>query len=172
MKQLRDPAEPLERLFSRLRSLGRKLGPVLYQLPGRLGLDLQRLEPFLAALPPRVQHVIEFRNPSWYVDAVFESLERHHVALCLHDKDGSAVLEPFVGPFVYVRFHGPSGRYYGSYSAEVLSEWADRLSNQWQRGRDVYAYFNNDAEAEATRNALTLQQRVEERIAPAAARSQ
>ena len=169
MKQLRDPAEPIERLFSRVKWLGRKLGPVLYQLPGRLRLDLQRLEPFLAALPPRVQHVIEFRDPSWYVDPVFKCLERHHVALCLHDKEGSTLAEPFVGPFVYVRFHGPSGRYHGSYSADVLSEWANRCASQWRGGRDVYAYFNNDADAEATRNAMTLHQRVEELIAPTAA---
>ena len=34
MKRLRDPGEPLARLFSRAGALIRRLGPVLYQLPG------------------------------------------------------------------------------------------------------------------------------------------
>jgi uncharacterized protein YecE (DUF72 family) len=157
MKQLRHPGEPIDRLFSRARGLGRKLGPVLYQLPERLHCDLGRLVPFLEALPARRQHVIEFRHPSWYVPRVFALLEHHRVALCLHDKAGSALDRPFVGPFVYVRFHGTSGRYHGSYSEDVLAGWAERLAEVWRGGRDVYVYFNNDPDAEATRNAATLQ---------------
>ena len=160
MKQLRDPDEPIERLFSRARALGPKLGPVLYQLPARLRFDLGRLEPFLEALPPRIQHVIEFRDPSWYVPAVFERLERRGVALCLHDMEGSAIDRPFVGPFVYVRFHGTNGRYFGSYSDAMLMSWAHRLADAWRAGRDVYAYFNNDPNADATRNAATLTQQL------------
>jgi uncharacterized protein YecE (DUF72 family) len=159
MKQLRNPEEPIERLFSRARGLGRKLGPVLYQLPQRLRLDLDRLVPFLEALPRGVQHVIEFRHPSWYVPAVFGLLDQHRVALCLHDKEGSSLDGPFVGPFVYVRYHGTSGRYHGSYGDEVLAGWAERLTAAWRQGRDVYAYFNNDPGAEAVRNAQTLQQK-------------
>jgi uncharacterized protein YecE (DUF72 family) len=158
MKQLRDPEEPLERLFSRARRLGRKLGPVLYQLPARLECDLGRLEPFLKALPPRVQHVIEFRHPSWYVPPVFERLEHHHVALCLHDKEGSTIHEPFLSPFIYVRFHGTSGHYHGSYADHVLKQWARRLAAASTDGRDVYAFFNNDVNAEATRDATTLKE--------------
>ena len=165
MKQLRDPAEPIDRLFSRAKALREKLGPVLYQLPARLRCDLDRLEPFLEALPPRVQHVLEFRDPSWYVPEVFAALERHHVTLCLHDKEGSQIESPFVGPCVYVRFHGTSGRYHGSYSDEALAGWASRLARAYRDGKDVYAYFNNDPHAEATRNAATLKFQTERLIA-------
>ena len=89
---------------------------------------------------------------------VFELLERHRVALCLHDKDGSAIDRPFVGPFVYVRFHGTNGRYHGSYSDAALSAWAQTLAARWRSGQPVYAYFNNDPNADATRNAATLKQ--------------
>lgn len=166
MKRLRDPIEPLARLFSRTSALGRRLGPVLYQLPGNFGIDLPRLEAFLAALPRRAngrraQHVLEFRNPSWYVQETFDLLQREGVALCAHDKHGSGIGNPCIGPFTYVRFHGTSGQYHGSYSDHRLDAWAHRLVEQWQDGKQVYAYFNNDPDAIATLNASTLRARVE-----------
>ena len=156
MKRLRDPEEPIERLFSRVKPLGGSLGPVLYQLPGTLAFDLPLLDDFLRALPRRIQHVMEFRHPSWYVDATFECLEQRGASLCLHDKEGSQISEPFVGRCVYVRFHGTSGRYHGSYGSRTLASWAKRLVARRQDGADVYAYFNNDPDAVAVQNAETL----------------
>ena len=155
MKKLKDPEEPVERLFSRMRTLGKNLGPVLYQLPPGWKADRQRLEQFLQVLP-RARHVIEFRDPSWYVDEVYEVLERYRVSLCLHDMHGSASGRVRIGPIVYVRFHGPSGRYHGSYSSDALRSWADWLRVQLDGGVDVYAYFNNDVGGHAPRDALTL----------------
>jgi uncharacterized protein YecE (DUF72 family) len=161
MKRLRDPEEPLARLLSRAEALGTHLGPVLYQLPPDFTLDLPRLDVFLRALPrswsgKRLRHVLEFRHPSWYVRDLFELLDRRGIALCLHDKAGSSVAEPFVGPFVYVRFHGASGEYHGSYSSRHLDTWARRLAEQTRDGRAVFAYFNNDPQAVAVSNALAL----------------
>jgi uncharacterized protein YecE (DUF72 family) len=165
MKRLLDPEEPIARLFSRLTGLGPRLGPVLYQLPPTLTIDLPRLDYFLRALPRisrRTQrHVIEFRHPSWYVDETFALLTRRRVAMCLHDKTGSAICEPIVGPFVYVRFHGTSGHYHGSYSWQQLDRWAHVLAERAREDRQVFAYFNNDPEAVATKNALTLRERIE-----------
>ena len=177
MKRLRDPEEPLERLFSRASELGPRLGPVLYQLPGNFHIDLPRLEGFLRALPLRpvprsrhpLQHVIEFRHRSWYVGETYQLLEAHGVALCLHDKAGSAIAEPAIGPFVYVRFHGTNGHYHGSYDTAALTRWAWRLAELWRSGRDVYAYFNNDPEAMATRNARTLRSIVDQLLQRATA---
>ena len=61
-------------------------------------------------------------------------------------------------PFVYVRLHGPDPDhlYGGSYSEDDLRWWADRLREWQQSGRDVFAYFNNDWEGTAVRNADTL----------------
>ena len=172
MKRLRDPQEPLERLFSRARELGPRLGPVLYQLPANFHIDLRRLTTFLRALPLRpvprsrhiLQHVMEFRHPSWYVDDTYELLEAYGVALCLHDKAGSEIAAPAIGPFTYIRFHGTNGYYHGSYDTSALTEWACRLTEQWRAGRDIYAYFNNDPEAIATRNARTLRSIVDQLI--------
>lgn len=167
MKRLRDPEEPLDRLLSRAASLGPRLGPLLYQLPPNFHRDLTRLEPFLAALPRtlsgtrhRLLHVFEFRHPSWYERDTYQLLERYRASMCLHDKAGSAVLEQVTGPCVYVRFHGTSGRYHGSYGDPALRRWAGRLVDEWRGGRHVFAYFNNDPEAVATRNALRLRELV------------
>jgi uncharacterized protein YecE (DUF72 family) len=169
MKRLTDAEEPIERLFSRAASLGPRLGPVLYQLPPNFHVNLERLESFLRALPRainrrRIQHVFEFRHPSWYVNETYQLLERHGATLCLHDKLGSAILEPFVGPALYVRFHGTSGHYAGSYPDDRLARWASLLVEQWNGGRAVYAYFNNDPDAIATENAQTLRKQVLSKI--------
>jgi uncharacterized protein YecE (DUF72 family) len=112
MKRLRDPDEPLARLFLRAAGLG--------------------------------------------TSETYELLDRYGCALCLHDKAGSAIEGPFVGPSAYVRFHGTSGRYHGSYSDAALRSWSRRLVNEWRSGRAVFAYFNNDPEAVATENARRL----------------
>jgi uncharacterized protein YecE (DUF72 family) len=169
MKRLRDPEEPLSRLFSRTAALGRQLGPVLYQLPGNFHIDLRRLDDFLSALPrvasrKRILHVMEFRHPSWYVPETVQLLERRKVTLCLHDKHGSAIVEPFVGPCVYLRFHGATGMYRGSYAGRHLDRWARRLAEQAADGKPVFAYFNNDPDAVAVANARRLRAAVDELI--------
>src|SRR5438270_10452997 len=65
MKKLKDPAEPLANILGRARQLGAHLGPILYQLPPHWHCDLARFEQFLAQLPPDLNHVFEFRDPSW-----------------------------------------------------------------------------------------------------------
>lgn len=155
MKKLKDPAAPLELFFSRAKELGRTLGPVLYQLPPRWPVNIERLEEFLEALPGRRQHVLEFRDPSWYRDDVLALLERHRVALCLHDMEGSASGMLEVGPLVYVRFHGTQ-RYSGSYSDERLERWAGWMSERLRQGKPVFAYFNNDVGGHAPRDAVRL----------------
>jgi len=175
LKRLRDPREPIARLFERAQTLGPRLGPVLYQLPGNFQRDLNRLETFLEALPAsiplgsrcrRLRHVMEFRHPSWYEPETYALLERHGVSLCLHDKRGSEISEPLVGPLVYVRFHGTSGHYFGSYDRTELRRWAIRLAGHVREGRAVYAYFNNDPNATATENALVLRSELEELLSP------
>jgi uncharacterized protein YecE (DUF72 family) len=155
MKKLKDPEAPVDLFFSRARELGRTLGPVLYQLPPRWAVNLERLETFLRALPRKRLHVFEFREPSWYRDDVFRMLERYRVALCLHDMEGSASGALEVGPFVYVRFHG-TARYSGSYSDERLAAWATWLTARVRAGKMVYAYFNNDVGGHAPRDADRL----------------
>jgi len=155
MKKLKDAEPAVELFFSRADHLRKHLGPVLYQLPPRWARNLERLEAFLRILPTDRLHAIEFRDPSWYDDTTFALLDKYHVALCLHDMAGSASGRLTVGPFAYVRFHGPQ-RYSGGYTKTVLASWADWCVDCREKGRSIYAYFNNDVGGHAPRDAVTL----------------
>ena len=63
--------------------------------------------------------------------------------------------------FAYVRFHGSTGLYFSCYSDKELADWAKRLSNLARNLKAIYIYFNNDAEAFAVRNAITLRHYLE-----------
>jgi uncharacterized protein YecE (DUF72 family) len=159
MKKLKDPEDPVRLFFSRATKLGRSLGPILYQLPPRWPVNLERLRAFLEALPSRRHHAIEFREPSWYSDAVFALMTKHRVALCLHDMHGSASGMIAVGPFVYVRFHGPQ-KYNGRYDDGTLKRWAAWLVQRSGEGLPIYAYFNNDTGGHAPRDAVRLREMI------------
>jgi uncharacterized protein YecE (DUF72 family) len=159
MKKLKDPDEPIRRFFARAKRLEHAFGPVLYQLPPHWPVNIARLETFLEALPPKRRHAIEFRERSWYCDEVLALLERHRVALCLHDMAGSASGRLAIGPFVYVRFHGAQ-KYAGRYGDAALDEWAEWLAGRAREGRPIYAYFNNDTGGHAPRDAVRLRDRI------------
>ena len=154
-KKLKDPAEPLERLFVRARHLGAHLGPVLYQLPPTWKPDVERLASFCAMLPPDATHVLEFRSPEWLADDVLDVLRAHNVALCIHDLIPNHPRH-LIGPIVYVRFHGATGKYSGRYSKDQMRSWADWLRSVANAGRQAYAYFNNDIGGHAIENAREL----------------
>jgi uncharacterized protein YecE (DUF72 family) len=145
LKKLKDPAKPLHNILSRARRLKSRIGPVLYQLPPYWGCNVERLRAFVERLPLDLTHVLEFRDPSWYVDAVRDVLSEAGVGFCIHDMRGSASPRWVTGPAVYLRFHGPTERKYaGRYGPELLRPWAERIGEWQQDGRAVYVYFNND----------------------------
>jgi len=159
-KKLLECEEPMERMMSAVRHLGDRLGPMLYQLPPNMKLNLERLESFLKILPPDVASVFEFRNGSWYVPKVYALLERHGASFCVHDMPGSASGRIAVGPVAYVRFHGGEGKYWGRYSDEGLLSWTDWLVDQSRQGRTCWCYFNNDIHGHAIEDARTLKSMV------------
>jgi uncharacterized protein YecE (DUF72 family) len=155
-KKLKDCEEPLARMMAPVRALGPALGPILYQLPPRLRINLERLESFLKLVPKDVVNVFEFREKSWYVEETFELLGRYGASFCVHDMTGSASERRAVGPVAYVRFHGGEGKYWGRYSDEGLLSWTDWIVDQARQGRPVWCYFNNDIDAHAIHDAQTL----------------
>jgi uncharacterized protein YecE (DUF72 family) len=162
MKKLKEPVEPIHRFFSRAQALGQAFGPVLFQLPPHWPVDRKRLETFLDALPPRHQHVIEFREPSWYADDVLTLLKNHRVPVCLHDMHGSESGKINDSHFVYARFHGPQ-KYSGRYPDGVLDDWADWFADRLSAGTSIYAYFNNDIGGHAPRDAIRLRDKIRDR---------
>ncbi len=161
VRRLRDPEEPLERFWSRVRGLGERCGPVLYQLPPHWRPDWERLDAFLAAIPHGPWQAIEIRDARWYGEELERRLTDAGLTLCLHDMDGSAWSAEPVGPFAYVRFHGADARYGGGYRDEALRRWAERMAAWARAGRPVWVYFNNDVGGHAPRDAARLREMVE-----------
>jgi uncharacterized protein YecE (DUF72 family) len=162
VKRLAEPEEPLRTFLGRARVLGAKLGPVLFQLPPRWRANPDRLAAMLKLLPPKRRFVFEFRDPSWFNQDICELLRRRQVAFCIFHMVGLACPSWVTAPFVYVRFHGTSGKYGGGYPPRELARWAERIRDWLREGRDVYAYFNNDADGHAVRNGRDLAKRVVE----------
>jgi uncharacterized protein YecE (DUF72 family) len=162
MKKLRDIEHGIGRFYERIEPLAGtlKMGPVLWQLPQWFRRDDETLAAALDVLPPG-RHCFEFRDPSWFCDEVYELLRRHEVALAIGDQPDRP-WQPFVltADWTYVRFHrGGRGRR-GNYSDTELREWADRLADV-SREAAVFAYFNNDWEGFAVRNARSLRAMLE-----------
>jgi uncharacterized protein YecE (DUF72 family) len=155
-KKLRDCEEPVARMIAPTRHLGHALGPILYQLPPMLGINLDRLESFLALLPTDLTHVFEFRAPSWYTDATLALLDRFRAGFVAHDFPEQASPRWASGDLAYVRFHGGLGKYWGHYPDDVLLDWSGWMLGHARAGRSVWAYFNNDIEAAAIDDALRL----------------
>ena len=156
MKKLHECEEAFARFYDVIKNFGKKLGPILFQLPPHWSANADRLDTFLRILPAGQQSVFEFRDPGWYCDAIYQLLEKHNAALCLSDFDGVTDPDVVTADFLYVRLHGPAGDYRGSYRPEALKDWASRI-RQWQsRDKDVYLFFNNDEAAYAANNAAEL----------------
>ncbi len=99
---------------------------------------------------------MEFRNSSWYEREVYELLEEFNVSMVIHDIAASATpLNPIIGDFIYLRFHGPEPRYRGDYSDEFLKKYAEYIKTWINEKKTVYVYFNNTMGA-AIKNLQTL----------------
>ena len=161
MKRLTDMDRGVGRLLERLEPLvgSPKMGPMLWQLPANFRRDDERLGFALDHLPPG-RHAFEFRHPSWFADEVLDALRWHGVALTIGDNP-ERPWQPheLTADFTFVRFHyGHRGRR-GNYSPSELDEWARELRRLARRA-DVSAYFNNDWEGFAVRNALGMRERL------------
>jgi len=163
VKRLRDLGPGLERFLERIEPLLRspKLGPLLWQLPPTFRADHARLAEALARLPGGLRHCFEFREPSWFVPETYALLREHGAALVIADRPQVNWFQAheLTADWTFVRFHGGSRGRRGNYSDGELREWAERL-RAWSRTHEVFAYFNNDWEGFAPRNALRLRRLV------------
>jgi len=161
IKRLRNSEEAVDNFISRAKILAEKLGPLLYQLPPNMHRNDEILESFLSTLPQGMKHVFEFRHQSWLEDKVFEILHKHNIGFCVFDMPSISCPLVATADFAYIRFHGSTGLYFSCYSDEELADWAKRLANLARNLEAIYIYFNNDAEAFAVRNAITLRRYLE-----------
>jgi uncharacterized protein YecE (DUF72 family) len=155
-RKLKNCADSVQLVFGRMAPLGSRYGPALVQLPPQLHRDDQRLAAFLELLPRGKRHAVEFRHESWYAPAVFGILADFGAALCISDHHSAPSPWEVTASFVYLRGHGPGGRYFGRYPRAELARWARRIAGWRAEGRDVYAYFDNDVKSAAPLDALAL----------------
>jgi uncharacterized protein YecE (DUF72 family) len=157
LKRLKDPQATIRTFLQRARRLGKFLGPILVQLPPNWRVDPDRLAGFVKTAPRRVRWAFEFRDASWLCEEIFAILEGHNAALCIHDMIENHPRR-VTADWVYLRFHGR--HYSGSYTAQQLEAEGNWIKQQLANGRDVYAYFNNDAQGYAVTNASDLRRYV------------
>ncbi len=188
MKKLQDPEPGLANFFaSGPLALGERLGPFLWQLPAALPFDGRRLEHFLRALPRTgeqaaalarradripdpytdpgpigaLRHALEPRHESYRDPGCLALLRESGVALVLADTAGTfPEFDEPTADFIYARLHGPDRLYHGTYRPERIDQWAARVRHWVGDGRDVYVYFDNDADGAAPWDAMALAEAV------------
>ena len=142
--RLKEAGDAVAFLFQRLETLGSRLGPVLFQLPPNMRLDLPRLQAFLAVLPEGRRVAVEFRHISWFDETVFETLRERDVALCMADGELKEAV-PFVSTasWGYLRLRAVE------YTDEAIGAWAEQVRGQeWAR---AYVFFKHEDEATGPR---------------------
>lgn len=133
------------------------------RLDGRAWLDIEADAPLRYALEPRSETFDDER--------CVHLLREHGVALTIADTAGRwPRFDALTTDFVYVRLHGSEVLYHSGYTEEQLADWAARIS-EWigadgsagDSGRDVFVYFDNDAQGHAPHDAQTLDRLLRER---------
>jgi uncharacterized protein YecE (DUF72 family) len=164
IKRLNDLGPGLDRFYACVEPLlgSPKLGPILWQLPPNFKRDDERLARALERLPTAQRHAFEFRDSSWFHEDVYALLREHRVALVIGDRPEVHAFQSheLTTDFTFVRFHAGARGARGNYSESELEEWARRFES-WSEQVAIWAYFNNDWEGFAPRNASWLKRRLE-----------
>ena len=154
VRRLREPKEPVARLMEAAQELGAKLGVVLVQLPPDMRARFDELDQTLRDFPSGVRVSVEARHESWFTDELRALLERHDAALCLADRRSRPVTPMWrTASWGYLRMHEGRGATAPCYGRTALTSWAERLAELFERGDDIYVYFNNDPRGCAVRDA-------------------
>jgi uncharacterized protein YecE (DUF72 family) len=155
LKKLKNTQELIDNFLNIISILDSKLGPILFQLPPKMKVNLSVFQRFLSILPANYKYVFEFRHSSWYVEQVYQILKEYNYALCIHDHLDAPSPLIITADYCYLRMHGPDGHYLTEYRHNELVKIANFI-NETKRQNDIYCYFNNDTKAFAINNAKTL----------------
>ena len=154
IKKLTNCKRAWHNFYKNAQGLGKKLGPILFQLPPSFKQNLKRLENFLKILPQKEKYAFEFRHQSWFEKNTFLLLKKYKVALCIAHSPRFPLSLEKTASFVYLRFHGGQTLYGSKYPEKELKEWAQKI-NHWPK-KEIFIYFNNDFHGYAVQNAKTL----------------
>lgn len=156
MKKLKDPEESLKNFIERISALEDHLGPILFQLPPKWHLNLDRLKSFFQTLPDDFRYIFEFRDPSWFDESVLDLLHDQRATFCIYDLNGFLSPKEVTSDLIYIRLHGPDGAYKGRYAVEDLAGWTGAISTWFHQGKQIFCYFDNDEKGFAPQNAERL----------------
>jgi uncharacterized protein YecE (DUF72 family) len=159
LKRLKNCQEALDTFFQRAGILKHKLMAVLWQFPPSFKANIYLLSNFIKLLNNKKSpclHSFEFRHESWFTEKVYKILNNHNMNLCIADSPRFPCATTLTSSFVYLRFHGGKKLYSSKYTSQELKQWAEKLK-LWVKNKDLLlAYFNNDAQAFAIKNARQL----------------
>jgi uncharacterized protein YecE (DUF72 family) len=150
-KGLKNVEDEVGTLFHVLSGLGKRLGPVLFQLPKSFRYDYPVLEAFLKLIPSPLACAFEFRNPSWFNPEVSDLLSRRGLSLCLADMDEKPLKEiRATSSWGYLRMRR------SDYTDQDLALWAERIRSQaWDR---CFVFFKHEEEAKGPQTARRFQE--------------
>jgi uncharacterized protein YecE (DUF72 family) len=147
-QRLKGSHATLGELLTLVAALGKKQGPLLFQLPPNFKLDLPRLSEFLTLLPPRRRVAFEFRHDSWFNEDVYRLLQKHHVALCIAEDEKLATPLVATAGWGYLRLRRED------YVERDLKDWARKIRQQdW---RHTFIYFKHEDSGKGPRFASLL----------------
>ena len=136
--RLRDVDEPVRVFCDVARTLGPRLGPLLFQLPPNFKVDTGRLADLLALLPPDVRAAFEFRNATWFTDEVYTRLAGRNAALCIADNDNGATPAVATADRGYLRLRATG------YSDDDLRAWLATMRRIGAHWRDAFVFFKHE----------------------------
>jgi uncharacterized protein YecE (DUF72 family) len=136
--RLRGVDDPLRFFCDTARTLGPKLGPLLFQLPPNFKKDLDRLTETLFLLPPDLRCAFEFRHDSWLVDDVYDLLRRRNAALCIADSATASTPLVATADFGYLRLRDEG------YTETDLARWAETIRGLGERWGEAFVYFKHE----------------------------
>jgi uncharacterized protein YecE (DUF72 family) len=144
--------------------LGKKFGPILWQLPPNFSIDLARLESFFKLLPRTqkqaaayarqrdewmasrswleveedlpLHHAVEIRHKSFAIPEYVALLRENKIALVVADTIKWPCMMDVTADIVYCRLHGSEKLYPNGYTADAIDVWAHRVL-AWSRGEEV-----------------------------------
>jgi len=160
MKKLQNLHQAVDRFFEHIEPLKKQIGVILWQLPPFLQKSTARLDKFLRKLPRSYSYAVEFRHSSWIDEETFDLLRKHNAAHVSLSSMGMPLNLTVTSDLVYIRFHGLEGGAAHDYRRQELEPWADHIRKQSRAGKTVFAYFNNDVNIRAPKNAKMLMEMV------------
>jgi uncharacterized protein YecE (DUF72 family) len=138
--------------------LGRRMGCFLFQLPPSFHYTPARLRRIVEQLDPARRNVVEFRHASWWNEQVFSAFRKAGIIFC--SCSGPRLPDQLIQTTddLYIRFHGTKKWYRHDYSKQELAAWSQRIKESG--ASRVWAYFNNDRNGNAIRNARELRRQL------------